>query len=83
MCPNPNNIAKLRRSDDEWKLVVWSKKTAVQIVENVQRPEPSLNISLKEPAFVLAVKRVPEDLDELLLKQLIPKCTKTVQCGKS
>jgi hypothetical protein len=26
---------------------------------------------------------VPEDLDELSLKQVIPMCTKTVQCGKS
>jgi len=54
-----------------------------QIVENVKRAEPLLNISLKEPAFVAAIKQVPEDLDDLSLKQLIPKCSKTVQCGKS
>ena len=70
VCPNPNNIAKLRRPND-----VLSKKTAVQIVENVQRAEPSLSISVKEPAFVSAVERVPEDLDKLSLKQRIPKST--------
>jgi hypothetical protein len=83
VCPNPNDIAELRRSNDERKLVVWSKKTASQIIENVKRAEPSLIVSLKEPASVVSIKRVPEDLNELSLKQIIPKGTKTVQCGKS
>ena len=74
--PNPNDITEFCRSNDE------SKQTAGQIVENVKRTEPSLIISLKEPAFVTAIKRVPEDLAELLQKQLIPRCTKAVQCDK-
>ena len=78
--PNPNDIAKFRRSN-EWKLVVRSKKSADQIVKNIKRAEPSLNISLKEPAFVVAIKRVPEDLDELSLKQLFTKYTKTLKCA--
>ena len=84
LCPCPDgDITELRRSNTEWKLVVRSKQTASQIVDAAKRAKPSLNISLKEPAFLAAIKRVPEDLDEQSLKQLIPKCNKTLQCGKS
>ena len=63
--------------------MVWSKKTAGKIIENIKLAEPSIYISLKEPAFFVAIKRVREDLDKLLLKQLIPEFTKTVQCDKT
>ncbi|KAK2708130.1 hypothetical protein QYM36_013894 [Artemia franciscana] len=54
--PNPNIIAELCRSNDEWKLVVRSKKITGQIVKNVMGTESSLYISLKEPAFVAAIQ---------------------------
>ena len=59
------------------------KKAANQIADTVKRSDPSLNLSVKEPLFVAILKQVPGDLNDTTLKDLIPKCSKIGQCGKS
>ena len=58
-------------------------ETASLIVEKAKRSDPTLNATLKEPAFVAVTKQVPDELVDSSLKELIPKCIKTAKCDAS
>ena len=84
MCQNSvEDVTELKCTKNEWKLVVRTKTAATKLVETMKTSSPSLNASLKESAYIGVVKRVLEDIDHSKLKELIPKCTKVTQCGKS
>ena len=82
----PNRV--VIRAKDEDNILEMSKTlvntaAATKIVEAMKTSSPSLSVSLKESAYIGVVKRVPEDIDHSKLEELIPKCTKVTQCGKS
>ena len=82
-CENTNDISELRKSANEWKLVVRSKAAAAKIVEKAKSSKPDLKITVREPLHIAVLRNVPEDINCEGLKNLIPNSTKTEQCGKS
>ena len=77
LCPSPgSDVSELHRGKNEWKLVISSKEIASLIVEKAKRSDPTLNVTLKESAFVAVVKQAPDELVDSSLKELIPKCIK-------
>ena len=83
VCPNSEEISELRKLKGDWKLVVKSKKTADTIASTLKSDKYGVTASVRSPSYIGVLKRVPEDLNEQSLHELIPRATKVMQCGSS
>lgn len=82
VCPSDvsSDSLTLKRSNDEWKILVQSRDAATQLAEAMKRK--NITTKVKVPQFVGIMKRVPSSVSESELCQ-IAGCDKVAQCGST
>ena len=81
LCPNSDEINQLRKTKDDWKLIVRSKSSARTIVENLKSNAPDVTAKLKVRLFIAVLMRAPTSITEQDIKRLVPNATKVAEIG--